>query len=201
MTTLPAFEVSYDYLCPFARIAHLHLVEALKGGAAFDVTFTPWTLLQVHKDEGAPDVWDDDARPDALIALEASVAVRDALPERFLDVHRALFDARHVDNTKLDTRESVASVLDKVGVDATEVFSIVDAGATRKEVAASWRRLTEDHAAFGVPTFIVGDDAVFVRLMAVPTSADDATTTIESVVRLLVDSPQLNEFKHTKIAR
>ena len=85
----PAFrsEVSYDYLCPFAHIGHEHLVEALRGGAGWDVTFTPWTLRQVHKEEQAPDVWDDPARRDDLLAMEASIVIRDTWPEQFFDVH------------------------------------------------------------------------------------------------------------------
>jgi hypothetical protein len=47
----------------------------------------------------------------------------------------------------------------------------------------------------------VGDEAVFVRLMAKPTSGDDAIAAITEVVRRLVDDTRLNEFKRTKIPR
>src|ERR1039458_2768161 len=201
MTVVPAFEVSYDYLCPFAHIAHEHLVQGLQSGATWDVTFTPWTLRQVHKEEGAPDVWDDPERRDDLVALEVSVAVRDGWPERFLETHLALVRARHDEGNRLSTRDEVAKVLGDVGLDAGAVFEVVDAGAARKELASSWRRLTDEHAAFGVPTFLVGADAVFVRLMQRPTSPKDAITTIESIVTMLVEDQNLNEFKRTKIAR
>jgi DSBA-like thioredoxin domain len=201
MPTLPAFEVSYDYLCPFAHIAHEHLVEALRTEPGWEVTFTPWTLRQVHKEEGAPDVWDDPAKRDDLLALEASLAVRDGWPEQFLDVHLALFRARHDKGIRLSTREEVAAVLDESGVDATKVLEVVDSGGPHEEIASSWRRLVDDHAHFGVPTFIVGDEAAFVRLMQRPTSTDDAVGAIDSIVRALVDDTRLNEFKRTKIAR
>jgi hypothetical protein len=54
---------------------------------------------------------------------------------------------------------------------------------------------------WGVPTFIVGEQAAFVRLMDRP--KDDgayARRTIDRVVDLL-DWPNLNEFKHTSIPR
>ena len=55
---------------------------------------------------------------------------------------------------------------------------------------------------FGVPTFIVGDQAVFVRLMTRPKGdAELARSTIEHVVQLIVDHPELNEFKHTSVRR
>lgn len=201
MSELPAFEVSYDYLCPFAHIAHEHVVAALQAGAPWQVTFTPWTLRQVHKEEGAPDVWDDPAKRDELLALEASVAVRDGWPDQFLDVHLALFRARHDQRIKLSTRDEVAKVLDDAGADTAKVLDVVDTGAPRKEVQASWRRHVDEFDAFGVPTFIVGDQAAFVRLMARPTSSDDATAAIEDIVRRLTDDVRLNEFKRTKIPR
>jgi DSBA-like thioredoxin domain len=201
VTELPAFEVTYDYLCPFAHIAHEHVVDALRAGAPWAVTFTPWTLRQVHKEEGAPDVWDDETKRDDLLALEASVAVRDGWPDQFLDVHQALFRARHDRGSKLASREEVGSVLEGAGADVAKVFEAVDGGEPRKQLEASWRRLVDDHNAFGVPTFVIGDQAVFVRLMARPTSSDDAITAIDEVVRRVVDDTRLNEFKRTKIPR
>ena len=201
MPELPAFEISYDYLCPFARIVHEHLVAALRDGADLDVTFTPWTLRQVHKADDAADVWDDPAMLDALLALESSIVVRDTMPERFLDVHLALFRARHDRGIPLTTRDEVAGVLTEAGVDAAAVFEAVDTGQPRKELGSSWRRLVDEHDHFGVPTFIVGDEAVFVRLMALPTSGADASARIANILELLVDDTSLNEFKRTKIPR
>jgi len=55
---------------------------------------------------------------------------------------------------------------------------------------------------FGVPTFIVGGSAVFVRLLNRPEgNVDVAKTTIEGVVNLIGDFPELNEFKYTAIPR
>jgi hypothetical protein len=201
VSNLPAFEVSYDYLCPFAHIGHEHLVEALRANAGWDVTFTPWTLRQVHKEEQAPDVWDDPARRDDLLAMEASIVIRDTWPEQFFDVHLALFRARHDRGIRLSTREEVVGVLAEAGADVDAVLQAVDAGGPRKELATSWRRLVDQHDHFGVPTFIVGDQAVFVRLMQRPTSAEDAVGAVESIVTTLVDDTRLNEFKRTKIPR
>jgi 2-hydroxychromene-2-carboxylate isomerase len=201
MPTIPAFEVSYDYLCPFAHIAHEHVVEALRADPTLDVTFTPWTLRQVHKEEGAPDVWDDESKRDDLLALEASIVLRDSWPDQFLDAHVALFRARHDRKIRLSTRDEVVGVLTEVGVDVPAVLEVVDGGGPRKELAASWRRLTEDHDHFGVPTFVVGDQAVFVRLMDRPSSPADATEVVGWIVDALVNDTRLNEFKRTRIPR
>src|SRR6185295_18708887 len=59
----------------------------------------------------------------------------------------------------------------------------------------------ESHTVWGVPTFIVGDQAVFVRLLERPD--DDAAKATATIERLLdqIDWPTLNEFKHTSIPR
>ncbi len=57
-------------------------------------------------------------------------------------------------------------------------------------------------AVFGVPTFIVDDRAVFVRLMNRP-DGDGALArrTVDQVLVLLNEHPELNEFKYTRVAR
>jgi 2-hydroxychromene-2-carboxylate isomerase len=131
-----------------------------------------------------------------------AVVVRDRLPEQFLAVHRALFDARHVDGADLRERQVVADVLDGAGVDAAAVLAEVDAGWPAKVVRSEHERCVEQLDIFGVPTFIVGDDAVFARLM---TRSDGdgalARDTIDRVLALIGDHPELNEFKHTRLSR
>ena len=57
------------------------------------------------------------------------------------------------------------------------------------------------HNVWGVPTFLVGDRAVFVRLLHTPDGdADLAIGTVERVLEQ-IDWPILNEFKHTSIPR
>ena len=46
------FAVSWDYRCPFARNAHEHVLEGIVAGADWDVTFVPFSLNQVHVEEG-----------------------------------------------------------------------------------------------------------------------------------------------------
>ncbi len=55
---------------------------------------------------------------------------------------------------------------------------------------------------FGVPTFVVDDRAVFVRLMSRPEGdAALARRTIDGVLELFDTMPDLNEFKYTTLAR
>jgi hypothetical protein len=198
---LPPFTVSWDYRCPFARNAHEHLIEALRAGADWDVTFAPFSLTQTHVPEGAPSVWDDPDKARDLLALNAGVVVRDRFPERFLDAHEALFAARH--DKAGDIREElvVRTALESADVDADAVFAELKEHWVNEEVRRIHEWEVNTHKMFGVPTFVVGDRAVFVRLMTRPMGdAQLARDTIEHVVAMIDERPEINEFKYTSIA-
>ncbi len=200
-----AFSVNWDYRCPFARIVHEHVITALEGGADWEVQFVPFCLNQVHLEEGEPAVWDNPERAPDRLALEVGIAVRDRLPERFLAVHRALFDARHELGGDLRDEGVVRAALQTAGFDAAEVdkvFGFVRDGWPRETLRAEHEKSVAEHAAFGVPTFMVDGQAAFVRIMERANGdAVRATETIERVVRLLTEHPELNELKHTTIRR
>jgi predicted DsbA family dithiol-disulfide isomerase len=200
--TLPAFSVNWEYRCPFARNVHEHLVTALEGGAKWDVAFVPFSLSQAHVAEGGTPVWEDPTKAADLTALAAGVVVRDRYPDQFLAAHRALFAARHDEGQDLRDPDVVRRVLESSGVPATEVFAAIEEGWPIKEIRSSHEHAVGDLGVFGVPTFVVGEATVFVRIMTRPAGdADLAISTIERVVRHIVEEPDLNEFKHTRIAR
>jgi 2-hydroxychromene-2-carboxylate isomerase len=134
--------------------------------------------------------------------MEAGLVVRDTDPEGFLAVHLGLFTARHDEGRDLRDEAVVRDVLARAGADADEVLSVVADGGPRQTFRKAHEAAVETHRVFGVPTFIVDDRAVFVRLMTRPEGdADRARTTIDRVLALTVEQPDLNEFKHTTIDR
>lgn len=198
MTT---FDLSFDYRCPFAKNLHLHVIKALDAGADFSVTFVPWTMSQGYKSDDAPDVWDDPAHDADLLSLVASVSVRDQQSALFLRAHEALFRARHERAIRLVTLEEIDEVLGPLGVDLVKVRADIASRRPHAVIGESFRRF-EKFEAFGVPTFVVGDDATFVRYMESPT--DDARASIDlidSLVTMISMRPDLNEFKHTRLPR
>ncbi|MGC2174279.1 MAG: DsbA family protein [Acidimicrobiales bacterium] len=192
------FQLSYDYRCPFAKNIHLHVIEALRAGADFDVTFVPWTMSQGYQASGAPDVWDDPTRDPEHLALAVSTSLRDQQPERFLDVHEALFRARHVRAIRLVTWDEITAALAGIDVDLDLVAEDLASRRPYKVIGESFREF-ERYEAFGVPTFVVGGDATFVRYMNEPTDPSASIALIESLVSLMSNESALNEFKHTKV--
>ncbi len=196
------FSATWDYRCPFARNAHEHLLAALEGGADWEVTFLPFSLGQVHVAEGEPDVWETPDKDTGLLALQAGVVVRDRYPDRFFAVHRALFAARHDEGLQIKDPEVVTDVLTANGVDAAAVMAEIESGWPLETIRKEHEAAANDFTVWGVPTFISGDRAVFVRLMDRP-EGDSAKgqRSIERVIELIDAWPELNEFKWTTRSR
>ena len=197
---MPDIAATWDYRCPFARNFHEHLVTALQAGAAWDVRFLPFSLDQVHVEEGHPDVWE--APTPAVLALEVGVVVRDRFAESFPAVHVALFAARHDDSRDLREEAVLRQLLGRNGVDADAVFAHIGDGWPLERVRQDHEAAVRDHEVFGVPTVIADGRAAFVRVLDRPEGDPDlAARTVERVVGLVRGWPELNELKHTTVSR
>jgi hypothetical protein len=189
--------VSFDYRCPFARNAHEAVVTALREGADLDVRFLPFSLDQAHIEESEPPVWE--RQPDewgtGVTALLYGIAVRDQFPERFFDFHLAAFAARHDRGEKLGREEVVRAAAASAGLDVDAVAEEVWSGRPLKTLAVEHSEQVDRWDAFGVPTFIEGDQAVFIRFME-RNRVDDLERALE-----LLDWTRFNEFKRTQIPR
>jgi hypothetical protein len=196
------FAITFDYLCPFARNGNEHVIAGLRDGADWDVEFLPFSLAQGHVEPGQPDVWDleDPSATAGIAALQASLAVREHQPERFLDVHESLFAARHDRGEDLKDPAVIERALQAAGADVDTVREAVAGGEPLKALRTEHEAAVRDHEVWGVPTFIAGGRAVFVRLLDRPAGdAELARRRIEQVVDLVVDAAMLHEFKQTNL--
>jgi 2-hydroxychromene-2-carboxylate isomerase len=196
-----SFALTYDYRCPFARIAAEHVITGLRAGAPWNVWWIPFSLSQVHVEEGAPPVWERPEIDSGLLALEVAAAVQELVPDRFIDVHRDLFDVRHVHSQSLRDPDVLGALLARHDVDPEKVWEHVADGGPRRAVQDAHEGVVTRHRVWGVPTFIMGEQASFVRLMRPSADADEAIRSIDRILDLLEGWPELNEFKHTAIAR
>lgn len=197
-----SFAVTWDYLCPFARNAHEHLVAGLKGGADWDVKFRFFSLAQTHIEEGGAPVWEDPTAHSGVLAGLAGIVVREKQPERFLDAHLALFSARHDQGVDLRDGEQLAKALDSAGFDGAGILEEAQSGWPVEMAKSEHEESVQSWEVFGVPTFIADGRAVFVRLMTRPEGdAKLAEKTVDRVLDIFGGFPELNEYKFTKIPR
>jgi hypothetical protein len=192
-----AFSVSFDYRCPFARNAHESVVAGVRAGRDWDVTFAPFSLDQVHVEEGEPPVWERDPEVwgTGVNALLWGIAIRDAFADQFLDWHLAAFAARHDEGRKIAKVDVLRDVATTVGIDADAVAAEVDTGKPLEVLAQTHVESVKRYAMFGVPTFVQDDQSVFIRFMDRANPAD-----IDRALELLAWH-DLNEFKHTSVPR
>jgi 2-hydroxychromene-2-carboxylate isomerase len=192
-----SFAVTFDYRCPFARNAHEAVVTGLREKRDWNVRFLPFSLDQVHAEEGQPPVWDrpPNERGTGVLALQWGIAVRDHFFDKFYDFHVELFAARHDHALKLGHEDVIRDVAAKVGLDVDAVAAEVESGRPLKTLAEEHTEAAKDWEVFGVPTFIDGTSAVFIRFME-RNRADDVDRALE-----LLPWTRMNEYKHTRIPR
>lgn len=192
------FTITYDYLCPFARIANEAVLEGIAEGHDWDVTFSPFSLAEVHIAEGEASVWERPAGSEGtrgVLAHAWGLAVKDVAPGDFRAFHLALFSARHDHGADINDEAVLRRVCDEVGLAADDIADRVATGKPLDALAASHTEAVKRWSVFGVPTFIDGDEAVFVRLMERHSVAD-----VDKVLDML-EWTRLNEFKRTTVPR
>ena len=192
------FAVTFDYLCPFARNAAESIAAGVRDGREWDVRHVPFSLSQVHVADGEADVWDRSLLAEGTSGVRAlcwGVAVRDLYPDSFLDYHLRSFAARHDHGSNINDAALLADVAASVGLDADAIAAEVDSGRPLDTLAQEHTLLVKNWSVFGVPTFIQGDEAVFVRMME-RGNADDVGRVLD-----MLGWTRLNEFKRTVVPR
>lgn len=189
--------VTFDYRCPFAYNGNAAVIAAARAGSDVEFRFTPFSLDQAHVEEGEPAVWERDPSSwgTGTLALQYGLAVRDSFPERFFDAHLALFAARHDQGLKLGHEDVVRDAVAEAGLDPDAVAEEVASGRPLKTLAVEHSEAVDRWAVFGVPTYIEGEEAVFVRFME-RGRVDDLERMLD-----LLQWTRLNELKRTRIAR
>ncbi len=192
-----SFAITFDYRCPFARNAHEAVVAGLREGRDWEARFLPFSLDQVHVPEGETPVWErpSDERGSGVLALTWGLAVRDALPDAWLDAHVNIFAIRHDDARKLNDVDALREAVKRAGADPDAVAREVESGRPLATLALEHEQAVARWSVFGVPTFIEGDEAVFVRFME-RGRVDDLERVLD-----MISWTRFNEFKRTTVPR
>jgi hypothetical protein len=180
-----AFAVTWDYRCPFARNAHEHVLDGLGRRSRLDVTFLPFSLGQVHVEDGEPDVWDSPDADSACSACRSESPCATHCPTA---------------STRPTGRCSPTARAGRLPPGRTGPAQRAEGARDRRRrrlrrgrigrplatIKAEHTAYAASHDVWGVPTFIVGDQAAFVRFMRRPAGDGKvARSTIERTVDLL----------------
>ena len=198
-----SFAVTWDYRCPFARIVHDHVVEGLLDGADWDVTFVPFSLGQVHVDEGElPDLGAPRRRhrPAGPAGRRGGARHRPRpLPARAPGALRGPPRRRGPASA---TRPSSASCSPRTASTPTPCSPRSPPGEPLETVRDEHeppRSRTSTCGACPPSSPAAGPPSC--ASWTCPVDAADARRSIERVVDLLTGWPELNEFKHTSLDR
>lgn len=189
------FEITFDYLCPFARNANEAVVAGVEAGRDWDPVYRAFSLAQVHVDDSEPDVWEGPATRSGVLALQWGIAARDEIPEAFPSIHLALFAARHDHGRDINDETVIRETVAAQGIEPDRLAAIVEGGGPAKTLAEEHQAAVADWDVFGVPTLIHDDQAVFVRLMQ-RGAVDDLARVLD-----MLEWTDLNEFKRTVLPR
>ena len=189
--------VTFDYRCPFAYNGNLATINAIRNGSDVDFTFVAFSLDQVHVGEGEPAMWERDPSEwgTGVLALLYGIAVRDVFPDAFFDAHLALFGVRHEQGLKLQEEDVLRGAVASVGLDPDAVAEEAHSGRPLKTLGLEHTDCVERYGVFGVPTFLEGEHAAFVRFMK-RGDVDDLERMLD-----LLQWDALNEFKRPRIPR
>jgi predicted DsbA family dithiol-disulfide isomerase len=189
--------ITFDYRCPFAYNGNLAAIKYLRGGGDIEFRFVPFSLDQVHVPEGEPPVWEREAADwgTGVLSLLYGIAVRDNFPDQFFDAHLALFAARHEHGKQLQEEDVLHEAVASAGLDPDVVANEAKSGRPLKTLATEHTECVDHYGVFGVPTYLEGDQAAFVRFMDRGNVED-----LERMLELLQWSA-LNEFKRPRIPR
>jgi predicted DsbA family dithiol-disulfide isomerase len=189
--------ITFDYRCPFAYNGNLAVINSIRGGSDIEWRFVPFSLDQVHVEEGEPAMWERDPAEwgSGMRALLYGIAARDAFPDKFFDAHIALFAARHEHGKQLAEEDVLKDAVASAGLDADAVGEEAWSGRPLKTLQDEHTECVDNYGVFGVPTYWEDGQAAFVRFMN-RGNVDDLTRMLEWLAW-----GDLNEFKRPRIPR
>ena len=191
--------VTFDYRCPFAYNGNAAVVAALRAGSDIEFRFTAVLARPgAHRGGRAAGVGARARRSGAPACSRCCTASPCATrsPSSSSTRTSRCSRPRHDKGLKLGHEDVLRdAVADGRASTPTRSPRRSRSGRPLKTLAAEHTEAVDKWAVFGVPTYIEGDEAVFVRFME-RGRVDDLERMLD-----LLQWTRLNEFKRTRIAR
>ena len=189
--------VTFDYRCPFAYNGNAAVIARAPRRRRLRVPLRAVLARPGPRGRGRAAGVGPRARRGAAASSRCCTASRCATPSPTSSSTRTSRCSRRATTrgSSSTTKTCCATPSTTAGLDADAVADEVASGRPLETLAAEHTEAVERWGVFGVPTFIEGDEAVFVRFME-RGRVDDLERTLE-----LLDWTRLNEFKRPRIDR
>lgn len=190
-----AFELFFDYQCPFVfRMARL--LDAVQvSGRWLEVEWRYFSLTQVNSRSDGWTVWGAPPSPPVKgrLAFKAAEAAR--RQGRFNDVHMPLLEARHHSRLDLDSEPVVEEIALQAGLDMDRFRSDLADPSILDALARDHRRAVTELGVFGTPTLVFANGAsAYVRL-ANDVDSGSALEVFDRLVAVAEKEPRILEIK------
>jgi predicted DsbA family dithiol-disulfide isomerase len=196
---LIAFDVFFDYTCPFVyRIARLLDGVRRTGKPDIRVGWRYFSLTQVNSKVEGWTVWDapTSEKVRGRLAFQAAEAAR--RQGRFEELHMPLLDARHRDHLDLDEIQVVERVAADAGLEMDRFRRDVNDPTTIEALALDHQHAVRDLGVFGTPTLVFEDGtSAYVRLSDAVNGVP-APDLFERLVSVAGAEPRILEIKRPR---
>jgi|GEM_PF-6076271 predicted DsbA family dithiol-disulfide isomerase len=189
--------ITYDYRCPFTWNFHSHLFSYLKS-QPIEVDFQPFFLDATHIEESADKFWQSATAFENSRALRLSLVVKEKANEKFNYFHRGVFELRFKNFKDVNNVDVLKELCSTLNIDQ-ELVKIGEDGQYLDKLREIHENLVSKYEIFGVPSVILENKSVFVRLMNESNEDLRSEKLLSFIINALKDFPELNEFKHTKL--
>jgi predicted DsbA family dithiol-disulfide isomerase len=191
-----AFELFYDYTCPFVYRASVLLQNVRESGErTLDIQWRYFSLAQVNSKDDGWTIWEAPASEPVRgrLAFKAAEAAR--RQDRFDDFHLPLLIARHRDRLDIDDVAVVERVAVEAGLDLDRFRKDIADPDIGYAIARDHQPAVKEHGVFGTPTFVFPNGAAaYVRLSEAP-NGSDAIRVFDRIVSVAGDEPRILEIK------
>lgn len=169
---VPPLSFWFDPICPWAYQTSLWIRE-VRRLTGTPVTWRFFSLEEINRPEGKRHPWE---RPWAwgfsLLRVAALLRRRD--PELTDLWYREVGRGLHEQGRAVFLREEAEALAEEIGIGRSVIAEAVDDPTTTDEVRADHDEAVTTYGAFGVPTLVLGDRALFGPTVVPAPMGDDA---------------------------
>ncbi|MDQ3410509.1 MAG: DsbA family protein [Chloroflexota bacterium] len=199
MTEPIAFDLYFDYICPYTQAASVwarQLDELLGDQVA--ITWRAFPIEQVNSPHG-PEwlLWEqpEGGLSQGLLAFRAGKAAARQAPAAFNRFHHAMIDLRRISRRTLTRRATLVQLANANGLDVERFERDLDDCALLTEIGEDYATGREQFGVFGTPTLVFpGGGSLYLQMTAAP-PIEEAATLLRGLAHMASEQPYILEIK------